>query len=364
MKVGSFKFGVGNFLVLVVVSLLIFSTFVIAGTGSSRSSTGTGSSVDDEPNQLSCRDSSNCLEIDEVWASLLSSPGFTSLGGNKDLIWNPYDGESTIGAWVAYNDKHPRSAEEEEEVVECDAKLTCDDLTGIKSNDYIKAGAVGNCGISDLVTSFNSAAKNFEEETNEKIYLTSGFRTVEEQAGIYWKNCCNSQTRICSTSCSVPTSRLGISSDLLKTVDSEDELKNLFCVEADRSYGGHTDGTALDIWHEGKSGGFVANVKKMNILQDKMQAEGFCRLTSEMWHFDYGSCAKKTTYTYVRSDTTYNPAGSCLDDHACAAENCWWDYADNEFVTCDQEIAGGGELECPDSLDDMGEAEEYAECFV
>ncbi len=104
MKLRSLKFGVSSLFVLLVLALLIFSSLVIAGSG--HSLTGSGASGDDESNQLSCRDSDSCREIDDIWASLLSSPGFTSLNGNKDLVWNPYDGESTIGEWVEYNDKY------------------------------------------------------------------------------------------------------------------------------------------------------------------------------------------------------------------------------------------------------------------
>ncbi len=106
MKSKNIKFGFSNLFVILVLTLLMFSTLVIAGPSSGRSGTGTGASGDGEVNQLSCRDSNSCSEIDNIWASLLSSPGFTSLNGKKDLVWYPYDGESTVGVWVEYNDKY------------------------------------------------------------------------------------------------------------------------------------------------------------------------------------------------------------------------------------------------------------------
>lgn len=340
MRKDKVNFGFGSLIVLVVCSMVIFSSLVLAAD-SDRGGTGSGSGDEAELDKVDCYNSDNCREIDLVWSILITSIGFDSLGSN-DKFWIPYfEGEGNskeiTGTWATYLEKNPEPVEEEEDVVECVAEITCDDLTKISDSNNLEAASSENCGISGMVSALNTAAGKYMSLTEEKIYVSSSFRTIEKQAELYWDNCYDSGERI---SCSVPTHDLGISDMYLDSANTEKEVKNIFCEKGVIPDVGHTAGSAVDIVHEGANSkpSYVSNVAKMNQLQDIMQAEGFCRLSSEAWHFDYGSsCTPHTTndYTYTRGSDNFNPAETC-QQRGCSAESCWWDYANNEFDSCDE----------------------------
>ena len=320
--------------VLLVCTLLLMSSMVLAGdTG--RSSGGDAVGDGSEYDELDCRNSNDCSEIDLVWSILLTNTNFDSVD-STDLFWNPYDGEEIIGEWMTYLEKYPEYVEvEEEEEVECENELSCDSLTTISGNeDYLRAGS-GHCGEKDMVDALNEASEAFKGESGERLYVVSSFRTVEKQAELYWDHCYGAESEIYLGSCSPPTGSLGISSSKLEEATSLSDVKNLFCSEGTKSKGRHTSATAVDVWHENTKGSFVSNVEKVNQMQDAMQAEGFCRLSSEAWHFDYGSCTKQDDYTYSRSGKEYNPADEC-EKNNCPTSSCWWDYNGQEYNSCDE----------------------------
>ncbi|MBT4447030.1 hypothetical protein HOA92_01955 [archaeon] len=318
------------FLMILVVSSLSFVVFAPA-PGSGSASLG--------EDDLACRDQNDCDEIDEAWVLFVSITGVN--GGSQD-VWQAKEKSSGDygGDWVAYSEKYPS---DDDLTIECDEKLTCGDLTEIKSGDNIDAnsGSESNCAKSEVVSDFEKAAAAFESKSSKKIVLTSGFRTIQSQAELYWTNCYD-KTGTGDTgrlgSCDPPTAALGISSTVLDDYTSHDEVINEFCENGNYNVGYHTKGTALDIWPEGTVDDWVANVKLMNQMQDKMEDNGFCRLASEGWHYDYkSSCgssgsAAKGDYTYSRSGVTddYDPVSECKKN-GCALEDCWWDYLKHEI---------------------------------
>ena len=98
---------------------------------------------------------------------------------------------------------------------------------------------------------------------------------------------------------------------------TESEVISLFCENAVAT-SGHLGGLAVDIWPEGSSG-FVADPYLMEKMRTVMHANGFCRLGSEGWHFDYTGSGCQTPQTYTVGGTSYDPVKDCTG-------SCKWDY--------------------------------------
>ncbi|MEK7606871.1 MAG: hypothetical protein AAB444_01615 [Patescibacteria group bacterium] len=129
---------------------------------------------------------------------------------------------------------------------------------------------------------FLKAARVFSEDpdvSGRKIRITSAFRTYEKQCNLYKRNCgvadCSKKT---TSKCKVPTCFPG--SDPAKT------------------YCPHTSGIGVDLWCDGDGtkkcakGGSLGTLDEekcpcQKILTDIMKRNKFCRLKSEIWHFEH-----------------------------------------------------------------------------
>jgi hypothetical protein len=143
----------------------------------------------------------------------------------------------------------------------------------------------------DAATALKNAAAQFYAATGGSLRITSGYRTIEKQQSLYSQNCS-------SGTCSPPTCNPGNPADISNCP--------------------HTSSIAVDVWYSGGPGNYQANPALMQQVAEAMIANGFCRLGSEVWHFELyakvvsTSCSTSNiSPSYTVRGTTYTPTAGC-----------------------------------------------------
>lgn len=192
----------------------------------------------------------------------------------------------------------------------------------------------------DVLAALNKAADAYFAASQKNIVVTSGSRTPEDQAGLFYNNCL-AKGGVCSpTTCDITYAKSG--KVPVMTYDSGSNRYTLIgslagvtdkativaalVANGHASYCPHTSYVAVDMWPEGSGGGFVANVSDMQTMMSTLTSNGFCRLVSEAWHYELNSktiepnyCSTSNNSVNVNGHTV--PSGCTkynFKDYACA----------------------------------------------
>lgn len=153
------------------------------------------------------------------------------------------------------------------------------------------------------------ASDEFFAATGKNLVVTSASRTVQRQAELYYKYCV-------AANCSNPTCNPAQNSSLTMSqleAMSQTEAVAALVANGDAGACNHTNNSAVDIWPEGSTKKSF-DVEDMNAMTSAMEANGFCRLNSEPWHFELighesSECDYWEDSSYTRSDRPYSTSG-------------------------------------------------------
>ena len=191
----------------------------------------------------------------------------------------------------------------------------------------------------DSLAALQEAAIDFFDTYQRNILVTSAARTLEKQASLFYSNCLAT-----GGVCSVPTCNPAAGSSIithsggryvlsgaLANVSSSSTIISTIVANAKPANCPHTSAVAIDAWCEG-SGNYQADPSCQQALIQTMVEHGFCRLSSEVWHFELNSKHVSTnclstndTISYsTLSGTTYSPGGDCqkwdFKNHKCVVQ--------------------------------------------
>lgn len=143
----------------------------------------------------------------------------------------------------------------------------------------------------------------------QKLKIASGGRSQERQAELYFDMCLREKNGVgCSAVVCNPfprdssgpveeyeSGKWRVKQNVLEEHDEDgnlntDEGLRKYLADWATSYGQttcpHNTGFTVDVWPE-SSGGKISFVSQHMLLEQTMKEEGWCRLTTEPWHFEY-----------------------------------------------------------------------------
>lgn len=177
----------------------------------------------------------------------------------------------------------------------------------------------------DALIALQAAATDFFNTYKRNIVITSAYRPLERQATLFYNNCIQT-----GGTCSVPTCNPAANSSVvtrtggrftlsgvLSGATSSSVIVNTIAQNSEHENCPHTSAVAVDAWCEG-SGSYQTDPSCQQALIQTMTKHGFCRLTSEVWHFELNSKKVSTacttgnsTIVYTTGSGTFSPGGDC-----------------------------------------------------
>lgn len=245
----------------------------------------------------------------------LNSIGVTDV---KQILYFPPDGEDTDG------------------ITPTEAPAGDGTVVPIPSSHHITGGGTLNA---DALAGLQAAGDAvYDSGIGKGITVTSAFRSLSKQAEMFYDNClaggkgCKPIT--CNPAYGLFTSSKGIYSiDTAKhpelatvSMSNKPAVVSAIVAKGNPVNCPHTSAVAIDAWVTGNEG-WAADPEIQVKLMQVMIANGFCRLTSESWHFEWAqtrvidgfpekTClTSNVTATYKNRKGTFTPS------------NCQkWDY--------------------------------------
>ncbi len=183
----------------------------------------------------------------------------------------------------------------------------------------------------ETLEALREAAKDFYTTYKKRIVITSATRDLEKQARLFYNNCLKT-----GGVCSIPTCNPASSSVILK----QDGLYKLTGtlrgvtngttiiteMVANAKYGNcpHTSAVAIDAWCDDGGSNYQHNPTCQANLITTMIKHGFCRLKSEVWHFELNTKKVSTNCSASNSSIIYSTANS---GNVAPPANCQkWDF--------------------------------------
>ncbi len=207
------------------------------------------------------------------------------------------------------------------------------------SGNYITAGCQEGCAIdAETLTALQTAATAFHSATGKNVVIASATRSLAKQAGLFYSNCLLNGGTCSPPTCNASSGVVAKSgSKWVLTGSYANETSGTAIVTAlsdptNAAYGNcpHTSGIALDAWCDDGGTQYRHDPKCQGQLIAAMVNAGFCRLSSEAWHFELNSkkvssaCStSNNSISYTKSGgTTVNPTSDCakwnFKLHTCA----------------------------------------------
>ncbi len=209
------------------------------------------------------------------------------------------------------------------------------------SGDYIAAGCKEGCAIdAETLTALQTAATEFHAATGKNVVIASATRSLGKQASLFHSNClltggvCSTDT--CNASSGVVTKS---GSKWVLTGSYAGQTSGAAIVAAlsdpaNAAYGNcpHTSGIALDAWCDDGGSEYRHDPVCQAQLITAMIDAGFCRLSSEVWHFELDTKSVSTACSTSNSSISYTkkgggkvaPTADCtkwnFELHTCAIE--------------------------------------------
>ena len=218
----------------------------------------------------------------------------------------------------------PPDGEEESDAITPNSALTGASIP--ISGDFI-TGYSGAAIDADVLTALQTAAATFHTATGKNVVVTSAIRDLTKQATLFYNNCL-ANGGICSPSTCNPSS-----TDVVKKASGKYSLVGSYATEtsssaiisaivsnANVSACPHTSAVALDAWCDDGGGDYRHDPDCQATLIASMIDAGFCRLSSEVWHFELNtkkvstrSCSTSwNSAAYARRDGTITtPDATC-----------------------------------------------------
>lgn len=251
----------------------------------------------------------------------LNSIGVTDV---KQLLYFPSDGEDTDGITPV-------------EIAAGDGTVS-----PIPSSHHISAysGATLNA---DALAGLQAAGDAlYSSGAGKGITVTSAFRTISKQAEMFYDNCLASGKGCKPITCN-PAYGLFTSSNGIYSIDTKKHpelatisISNRAAVISAIIANGnpvncpHTSAVAIDAWVTGNEG-WRANPEIQVKLMQVMTANGFCRLKSESWHFEWTGTHVVDGFPEKTCSASYNTATYTNRQGTFTPSNCQtWDYYSNK----------------------------------
>lgn len=193
----------------------------------------------------------------------------------------------------------------------------------------------------DALAALQRATDAFFAATGKHAAVASAKRTNTKQAQLFY-DMCLANGGICKpTACNIDrddvkkdaSGKYYLTGHLAGvSMSSRDTIISTMAANGNGALCPHTSGLAIDLWcSEGQSKGYIADPVCQQQLIQAMIREGFCRLGSEAWHFEWpkpgggymsSSCSQgNNTITYTSKGKTKTPTADCkrwdFDDHKC-----------------------------------------------
>lgn len=186
------------------------------------------------------------------------------------------------------------------------------------SGDYIAAGCQEGCAVdAETLTALKVAATEFHTATGKNVVITSATRSLGKQAALFYSNCllsggvCSPDT--CNASSGVVT-KSGSKWTLTGPYVGQTSGAAIVAALSDpknAAYGNcpHTSGVALDAWCDDGGSEYRHDPACQAALIDAMIDAGFCRLSSEVWHFELDSKSVSTACSTSNNSISYTKKG-------------------------------------------------------
>ncbi len=221
-----------------------------------------------------------------------------------------------------------------------DASIPNDPNVTTISGPHLIVNTANNRVGKEVLDKLNVAAGIYFAQTGKNIQVTSASRDVSVQARLFFERFMAPGSPHKPSTCDPTGSTYGRSTvvsyanrtftatGMLLGVTDPATGTNILTSNGQARNCPHTSNVAVDIFPEGSPGDFIANVKDMTTMNQIMTANGFCRLTSEAWHYELdGKQLSKRSCTTANSTpivSGHNPAG-CFEydfkDYCCMKDD-------------------------------------------
>lgn len=201
------------------------------------------------------------------------------------------------------------------------------------SGNYISAGCQEGCVIdADVLSALQTAATAFHGATGKNVVIASATRSLSKQAALFYSNCL-----LTGGVCSPPT--CNASSGVVAKSGSKWVLTGSYAGEtsgtaivaalsapANAAYGNcpHTSGIALDAWCDDGGTNYRHDPDCQGQLIAAMVNAGFCRLSSEAWHFELNSKKVSSACSTSNNSISYTKKGG--DQVTPTADCAKWNF--------------------------------------
>lgn len=193
------------------------------------------------------------------------------------------------------------------------------------TGSHLRLSGQNNVLHPDAAVALKETSDNFYSVYTTKIVVSSATRDIQGQMQMFYKNCLKNGV------CSVPTCNPAATSGLVEKVDGKyrltgeltgvtdgNQIINTLLLKSNPANCAHTSTIAVDIWCDDGGSDFKHNVECQTNLIRKMTLDGWCKISSEAWHFEYdplkvsSSCSTaNNTISYTRNGTKYTPEANC-----------------------------------------------------
>lgn len=201
---------------------------------------------------------------------------------------------------------------------------------------YVNPPGEANLLHKDAVEALGNAAAEFYRETTKSIVIASAARSINKQVDLFWANCLSNPGGVCNPpTCNVSTSavieRTGSGFKYvgeLEGVTSEQEIKAALVQHGEAKRCPHTSAIGIDAWHSDGKGNYTYDPDLQYKMEVILLRNGFCRLVSEPWHFEfrspYNGCSNTPSKSYTRKNVgTFTPPDYCA----------WWDGKNHKCIS-------------------------------
>jgi hypothetical protein len=205
-------------------------------------------------------------------------------------------------------------------------------LTG----DYLIPGGSDMSLDAEVLSALQIAAEDFYKTYGHQVVIASGKRDLTKQARLFYNNClrrgyCSPDT--CNPASSSVVTRQGGRFVLVGALAGLTDPEAIIAgIASHASYGNcpHTSAVAIDAWCNDGGGDYKHDPACQEALIKTMIKHGFCRLTSEAWHFELASKKVSSRCLVSNNSIAYYKDGP---QNPSIATCKVWDFKRHKCVT-------------------------------
>ncbi len=200
------------------------------------------------------------------------------------------------------------------------------------SGNYISAGCPDGCTTDqDALTALQTAATTFHNATGKNVVISSATRPLSKQAALFYSNClltggvCSPDTCNPSSGVVAKSGSKWVLTGSYASQTSGAVIVGALSDPANAKYGNcpHTSGIALDAWCDDGGSSYRHDPVCQGQLIAAMVNAGFCRLSSEVWHFELTTKKVSSACSTSNNSISYTKkgGGSVTPEADCAKWN-------------------------------------------